>query len=190
MSKYSSNTDKELVQHLRKHNDKNAFEELYNRYWEKLLIQALLKLNSEYEAEEVVQDVFLNLWRRRKTIEIKYTFHTYIASCVKYEILNKLAQRKKEIKLKSQTITHLSEESNTTEESINYAALVAQIEETVKALPEKCQLVYRMSREEGLSQKQIAEQLKISQKTIETHINKALKAIRSSIKSALFSILF
>ncbi len=190
MNKYSSYTDNELVTRLQTDSNKNAFEELYNRYWEKLLIQALVKLNSDVEAEEVVQDVFLNLWNRRQTLDIKYTFHTYIASCVKYEILNKLAHRRKETNLKVQSISNFTEETNTTEEHINYNALIKQIEETVNALPEKCQLVFRLSREEGLSQKQIAEQLNISPKTVETHFTKALKAIRSSIGSVLFNALF
>ncbi len=190
VNKYSSYTDNELVARLQKNSSKTAFEELYNRYWEKLLFQALIKLNSEAEAEEVVQDVFLNLWKRRHTLEIKFTFHTYIASCVKYEILNKLAHRQKETNLKEQSYTYLKEETNTTEENINYNTLVNQIEETVNALPEKCQLVFRLSREEGLSQKQIAEKLNISPKTVETHITKALKAIRSTIGKMQFSIFY
>ena len=73
---------------------RSAFTELYNRYWNRLLIQALYKLSIEQEAEEVIQDVFMNLWRRRANLKIKNTFHTYIAASVKYEILAHLSKQK------------------------------------------------------------------------------------------------
>jgi DNA-directed RNA polymerase specialized sigma24 family protein len=68
LSAYSQYSDNELVRFLRGNGDRIAFEELFNRYWNKLLIQAIIKLESEVEAEEVVQDIFMNLWRRRKTL--------------------------------------------------------------------------------------------------------------------------
>ena len=58
----------------------SAFTELYNRYWKKLLSLALSKLANQSEAEEVVQDVFMNLWNRRQRLAIRHTFHTYIES--------------------------------------------------------------------------------------------------------------
>ncbi len=188
MEKYASIDDVELIQCLKEKGDRAAFEELYNRYWKKLLVQALIKLKSEAEAEEVVQDVFMGLWERRGAIEIRKTFHTYMASCVKYQILTRLARQRKQIAFEQESRLAISEGLNLTEDWLNYETTRRQIEETVHCLPEKCQLVFRLSREEGYSQKEIAEALGISTKTVETHLGKALKTIRTSIQGFLFSL--
>lgn len=188
MEKYALIDDVELIQCLKEEGDRAAFEELYNRYWKKLLVQALIKLKAEAEAEEVVQDVFMDLWERRRSIEIQKTFHTYMASCVKYQILKRLARQRKHDTFEQESRLSFTDGVNITEDWLNYEATRRQIEETVQCLPEKCQLVFRLSREEGYSQKEIAEALSISTKTVETHLGKALKTIRSSFQQFFFSL--
>lgn len=188
MEKYASYDDVELIRCLKTNNNRVAFEELYNRYWKKLLVQALIKLRSEVEAEEVVQDVFIDLWERRENIEIRKTFHTYIASCVKYQILARLARQRKYAVFEQELRLAIAEEVSLTENWMDYETTRRQIEQTVLGLPEKCQLVFRLSREEDRSQKEIAEALGISVKTVEAHISKALKVIRSSVQQFLFSL--
>lgn len=178
--RYHELSDKELVSRL-KQDDVKAFKELYNRYWNKLLLQAKIKLNSEADSEEIVQNVFIGLWKRRKNLLLKYTFHTYIASCVKYEIFSHYAKLEKNRKFVVDDIEELYKLSvNTTEEWLSYDSVHSIIEETVAKLPEKCKLVFRMSREEGLSHKEIANELNISTKTVEAHITKALRIISQS----------
>ena len=89
----SAYTDEELVLRLRL-DDEQAFRLLYDRYWDKLLAHALWKLGAETEAEEVVQDAFIGLWRRRASLELKHSFFTYISAAVKYETLRRLASRR------------------------------------------------------------------------------------------------
>jgi len=188
MEKYASYDDVELVRCLKSRDGRDAFKELYNRYWKKLLVQALIKLRSEVEAEEVVQDVFVVLWERRESIEIRKTFHTYMASCVKYQILTRLASQRKYSAFEQELRMGINDGVNLTENWLDYETTRRQIEETVLGLPEKCQLVFRLSREEGYSQKEIAEELGISTKTVETHLGKALKIIRSSVQQFLLSL--
>lgn len=190
MSDIVSYSDPELVAQLKSEDQATAaFTELYNRYWKRLLTQALYKLGSEEAAEEVLQDVFMNLWRRRQTLQIRHSFHTYIASSVKYEILSRLSKQKAKIEFEQRAQKLYAVRSNDTEQQLDYELTRQQLEETVKTLPEKCQLVYRLSREAGMSEKQIAEELKIAPKTVEAHITKALKTIRGSLQS-LFEFFF
>lgn len=163
-----------------------AFRILYERYWKKLLLQAYLKLQSREDAEEIVQTVFINLWRRRQTIRLKYTFHTYVASMLKYEIIHKLALRKKEKKGKEiAPWLHVVEDHSTTQ-WLDYEQLREEIEKEVQLLPEKCQLVFRLSREAGLTEKQIAQSLEIAPKTVQAHMNKALKQLRTSLQQLFY----
>jgi len=177
MGIYKSYPDNELFEMV-KNNDENAFGTLYDRYWDKLLLQARLKLKVNEDAEEVVQEVFLNLWRKRHTIQIRTTFHTYIASVVKYEILTMLSKQKPVVE-SSEALYVVSD--NSTSEFIDCELLRDEIEETVQSLPEKCRLVFRLSRDTGMTEKEISHSLNISPKTVEAHISKALKVLRKSL---------
>jgi RNA polymerase sigma-70 factor (family 1) len=192
MFDYQAYSDMDLFQLVAK-DDERAYRTLYDRYWNKLLVQAMLKLRVEEEVEEILQDIFLNLWRRRKTIQIKNTFHTYIASIVKYEIFRQLAKQKAKNILEGKVSALTTVEDNTTQDWLDFDDLRDQIEASVCALPEKCQLVFRLSREKGLTEKEIAGALHISPKTVEAHISKALKTLRSSLaelSSVFFSLMF
>lgn len=182
MSDYHSHTDQQLLS-LLQNSDESAFTELYNRYWDKLLVRGLTQLNSPEDMEELLHDIFVKLWNRRKNLDIKYSFHTYIAAMLKYEILRILADRKR----KPVTETTEANVDRTAEDStshlLDFIDLQQQLEATVRQLPDKCQLVFRMSREQGLSQRQIAHELKITPKTVENHINRALRVLRSAIQN-------
>ncbi|RKD90833.1 RNA polymerase sigma factor [Mangrovibacterium diazotrophicum] len=185
---YEHDTDKVLFDLFNKKDDSEAYTELFNRYWEKLIFIAVQRLESEEEAEEIVQEVFIRLWERRGKIELKNSFHTYIASCIKYEIYSKLASKQKELHLNLESAALFASSGNTTEEWLNFHQVRQAIEESVKTLPEKCQLVFNLSRNEGYSQKQIASELNISTKTVESHISKALRTIKLSIQNFLFTL--
>ncbi|PJJ85090.1 RNA polymerase sigma-70 factor [Mucilaginibacter auburnensis] len=173
-------SDEELVRLMAADNEK-AFQILYNRYWDKLLIRAYSILKAHELAEEVVQDSFINLWKKRHTITIKHTFNTYISAVVKYEVLRKLAKQPTTLYMEDIAVVAIHDHS--TQNRLDFDDLHAQIEQTVKVLPDKCQLVFRLSREEGLTAKQISDALQISPKTVEAHITKALKTLRVSLGS-------
>ncbi|HEY0244288.1 MAG TPA: RNA polymerase sigma-70 factor [Mucilaginibacter sp.] len=174
-------TDEELVILITKDNS-TAFKILYNRYWKRMLAKAYNQLQSHSIAEEVVQDAFINFWKRRHTIQLRYSFHTYIASVVKYEVMTQLAKRNRQpLFIDDVQITPI--EDNSTQHWLDFDELKSQIECLVNTLPEKCQLVFRLSRDKGLTDKQISENLAISHKTVEAHISKALKTLRLSLNN-------
>lgn len=167
-----------------------AFEILYDRYWEKLLIHTKHMLGSEQEAEEVVQNVFMKIWKSRQKIDIRNTFYTYISTCVKYEIMTMLTLQKRRMEANANRFAGTrNKQHNNTLELLDYESTRKQLEATVLQLPEKCQLVFRLSREKGLSEKEIAGQLAISGKTVQAHMTKALKILRSNLKQLFFSLL-
>lgn len=184
----SAYTDEELIRRLQ-FDDQQAFRLLYDRYWDKLLAHALWKLGSASEAEEVVQDAFINLWRRRASLSLKHSFYTYISAVVKYETLRHLAARKEKTDLNLQTLSENQQADDSTRQWLSYEELREQLEATIEALPEKCRLVFRLSREEGLTERQIAQTLRISQKTVEAHKARALRALRISLGQFLHFLL-
>lgn len=190
MSTYGFHTDEQLIE-LLKSGDDIAFTVLYDRYWEKLLERAISRLKSTEEAREVVQNAFIRLWKRREMLDIKYSFYTYMAAVLKYEILRKLVERKKMRQMSEDLAANLASISLTvspTEQQLDFKDLQQRLEESIVNLPEKCRLIFKLSREKGMSNKEIAASLNISPKTVEAHISNAIKKLRSSLN--LFFVLF
>jgi len=181
MALFSSHTDEQLLQ-LMQDGEEAAFTELYNRYWEKLFVRAMMQLKSAEDAEELLHDVFARLWRRRGTIRLQYGFHTYMAAALKYEVLHVLADRKKKRVKDKVAAQGLSFLDHSTEQRLDFLDLQRQLEASVRQLPGKCQLVFRLSREKGLSEKEIAENLRVSPKTVQNHIHRALQTLKNALK--------
>ena len=184
MQSYNILTDNELFLLLAQDNEE-AFNLLFRRYWKRMLYKTIIKLQSDSDAEEIVQDAFIDIWKSRHRIVIQNSFHTYIAAVVRYKVMAKMASNRKEITDYVEDVYMLHVEDNTTEQWLGFNELRSEIENAVKVLPEKCQLVFRMSRESGMSDKEIAQGLNISQKTVEAHISRALKSLRVSINQFL-----
>lgn len=187
MGQYKTFTDGELLAAL-KQGDQTAFIEIYDRYWDKLFSMAGHKLEQLEDAEEVVQNIFISLWNRRQTLTITSTLNSYLAVSVKYRVIKVLEKQHYQKKYRDSLGREVMLDDST-REWLEFTALKEQLEQLVKALPDKCQLVYRMSREEGFSQKEIAGKLDISEKTVEAHMGKALKAIRSGLNIFIFMLL-
>lgn len=184
MKGYQLYSDEELLDSIAA-GDECAFSELYDRYWKKLLAVALHKLGDSNEAEDVVQQVFINLWKRRTGIRLRYRFSTYVAAMLKYEMLHKLAKSARDRQLMEQLTPGLSIEDHSTAQWLDYQQMVEKLEQSVRLLPEKCQLVFRLSREAGLNEKEIASTLQIAPKTVQAHLGKALRNLRTSLQQFL-----
>jgi RNA polymerase sigma-70 factor (family 1) len=184
MSAYNNLPDNELYALLAQDNEE-AFTLLYHRYWKRMLYKAMQKLQSDTDAEEVVQETFIDIWKSRHRIALKHTFHTYLAAIVRYKVMAKMAANKKQAQDHIADIQELHIVDNSTQQWLSFHELQGEIETAIKALPEKCQIIFRMSREAGMSDRQIAQDLDISQKTVEAHITRALKSLRTSINQFL-----
>jgi len=165
-----------------------AFNVLYQRYWKRLLYKAMLKLQVEADAEEVVQDTLLDIWKSKGRLPIRNSFATYISAILRYKIMGRLAAGKKQAFLPVDGLSVPETPDYSMQQWLDFADLQSEIETAINALPEKCQLVFRMSREDGLNDKQIAAHLHVSRKTVEAHITKALKLLRVKLGRLSFLI--
>lgn len=181
MALYSSHTDEQLFSLLNS-NDEKAFTELYNRYWKRLLIRANLLLNSHEDAEELVHDIFVSLWKKRTTLILLHSFHTYIAAMLQYGCFEVLANRKRQ-RIRQMTSEVPEKEDLSTQKWLDFDYLRKELEAAISQLPEKCQLVFRLSREQGLSDKEIAGKLEISVNTVRTQMHRALAKLKTSLNS-------
>ncbi|BAV07544.1 RNA polymerase sigma-70 factor, ECF subfamily [Filimonas lacunae] len=159
-----------------------AFAELYNRYWEKLLVVASNKLNDVFLAQEVVQNLFIDVWTRREKIVIQKTANIYLAAALKYKVINARLERTKARQKSGEYTDDSFVAPANAHETLSFQELQQQLETIVTGLPEKCRLVYQMSRHDGFSNKEIASQLDISEKAVEANLTRALRVLREKLK--------
>jgi RNA polymerase sigma-70 factor (ECF subfamily) len=139
------------------------------------------RVSDQVIAEEIVQTIFLNLWKRKAVIQIADSFRAYFARAVKFEIINYYSHGKHRENYLTWLATNKEQFSLTIEEELDAKLLHDMIEKTVCVLPERCQLIFRLRVEEGYSQKEIAAELSISEKTVEIQLSKARKRIRNML---------
>ncbi|UZR98399.1 RNA polymerase sigma-70 factor [Chondrinema litorale] len=185
MSEFKSLPDEELNSLLSKGNN-FAFQELFNRYWEKLYIAAYKVLGDEVICEDIVQEIFLDLLVRSSSIEIK-NIRAYLYQAVRFQITNhikkiKFIDRRAEI-IESHFI------GNNVEDYISTVETQSLIKESISSMPNRSREVFYLSRYENLSNKEIATKLGISVFTVETHMKKSLKYLRKSLDIAIVIII-
>jgi len=161
--------------------DEAAFNEVYLRYWDKLYVLSRHRIGDAHESEEIVQDIFCNLWRKRHTFVLQKGFDNYFSVAVKFEIINRFAKRQKAAAYEKEMSILASETDHSTLENLDLTELLRQLQTNISSLPEKCRIVFQLQYEDGYTQRQIAETLEISEKTVEAHLTKARKNLRNAV---------
>ncbi|MEO8253251.1 MAG: RNA polymerase sigma-70 factor [Flavobacterium sp.] len=171
--------DTEILQQLKK-GDKAALTVLYNTYWKPLFIASYNLLKNKEICEEIIQDIFIEIWNNRAELEIKVSLKSYLYACVRYKVFSEFRKNKIE---QLPLFENLEErfQCDTPETKMMHEELEIHVRKIIATLPEKCKKVYELSRNEQLSHKEIAERLAISTKTVENHITKALRILRISL---------
>ena len=168
---------------------KEGFEKLYNLYAEDLLIVALNQLDSPDEAENLVHDVFCSIWGRRDKIAIEGDIEHYLFRSVKLAVIKSIRNKSTRKKLDTVILSDVSVSENTVEQQVAFNDLKEKVSDLLVCLPRRTQEIYRLSREKYYSNKEIATRLIISEKTVESHITKSLKFLRSNLIMALIVLL-
>jgi RNA polymerase sigma-70 factor (family 1) len=161
----------------------SAFEEIYNRYWFRLYSVAFKQTQSRQDAEEMIQTLFERIWKNRDQVIIK-NVGAYLAVALRNIIIDHSRQREL-LKKRMKPFMDTSLEANAGEEKLNHSELIGSVEEILTQLPEKTQRVFRLSRFEEKSVKEISTELQLSEKAVEYHISKSLKVLREYLKGYL-----
>jgi len=176
-----------------KQGQNSAFETLYHLYFQKLSHFANSYIENEEESQEIVQNVFFKLWKKREKLAVDVNLHSYLFKMVKNSCLDYFKHQKVK--------ANYSQHCDIERKKINHFALMdtpstlyienellEKINSSVDKLPEACKRIFIKSRFQGMNHKEIAEELDISTKTVENQITKALKFLRVELKeyTALF----
>ncbi|MGV3602486.1 MAG: RNA polymerase sigma-70 factor [Dyadobacter fermentans] len=173
-------SDQHLVDAMR-HDDGMAFREIYQRYWKKMYLLALRKVDDREAVESIVQDVFLRLWERRDLLQID-NLEAYLITSVKYSCINHFKSAMVREKYMAHAFAGYSDSICSTEEQLNASELMRNIEERLSHFPEKAQTIFRLHRLENQSTREIATQIQMPQRTVEHHLSLVVKALRVYLK--------
>lgn len=157
--------------------DSVFFEETFKSYHNYLCNLANKIVGDRTASEDLVQNLFLKIWKNRNTIEVHSSVKSYLSTSIINLSYNFIRSRKR---LESVT-PPLMVSTNQTEESVNFNEIQMKLDHSIKKLPAKCQVIFTLSRYEGMSNKDVAQHLGLSIKTVENQIGIALKKLKEEM---------
>ncbi|GAA0525453.1 RNA polymerase sigma-70 factor [Chitinophaga japonensis] len=171
-------TDEELLQMLQE-GDEHALTLLYRRHWQPLFLSAYRVLKDQEACKDLVQELFTEIWQQCARIRLTGSFKAYLAASIRYRVFRYIRRHP----VRDELFDHIDGRMETAspESELAVKELQALLNKVVDGLPEKCALIYRMSREQHLSYKEIAGRLNVSVKTVENQINIALRKLRMAL---------
>ncbi|WP_430809946.1 MULTISPECIES: RNA polymerase sigma factor [unclassified Carboxylicivirga] len=160
-----------------------SLEELFNYYYPRLYSFSKSFLKFDEGIDDILQEVFVKIWQKRKSINSANTFNSYIFTITRNLLLNELRTRLNNENLKEEVkrLSLASEYSSV--DQIEYSELRKKTNQLIEELPERQKEIFVLSRTEGLTHKEIAEKLGITTKTVEYHISLAIRYIKENLKS-------
>jgi len=173
-------TDEKLLQ-LIKADDEKAFKEIYSRYWKLLFEAAYRRLASKEVAKELVQATFLRIWEKRHITYINH-LQSYLQTTIKNKVINYIAATITHKKYLQYMMDTTAGNYATAESVTHYKDLTVAIERAINLLPEKTRHIFRLSRFDHQSVREIAASLDLSEKAVEYHITQSLKTLRLRLK--------
>lgn len=203
----------QLLKNVFQNEDQHSFEKLFTLFYQRLLNYCMYYIKHKESAEEVVSDIFVNLWMKRKDLGHIKNLKTYLFISVKNQSLNHIKQ------FSNYRVTYLEDgdvhalvNTNDPEKEMEMRELLFKMDQAVNSLPPQCKIIFNLIKEEGLKYKEVAEILSLSPRTVETQLVRAMKKldeilspyltsrhhkrpkdkikITPVIKSILFSIIF
>ncbi len=172
-------TDQELINSLQKGNEQ-AMDILFRRHYSFICKSVYRILKDTNLAEDIAQEVFFGLWKKRDNLNITTSVQAYLKRAAVNKSLNFIRDQKVKFD-DEEKMPVLSNRESTTQQQLEADDLQQLINVTIDSLPERCRMVFTLSRFEEMSYKEIADKLDISIKTVENQISKALKVLRAAL---------
>lgn len=170
-------TIEDLVIRIKK-SDRKAFNELFELLWEPIYAYACSILMDKSLAKDMVQDVWMDLWQRRNDVEIHHV-KAYFYKAIRYRCYNHLRGSKlNKTQLNAADAIQIASETEQNEDAVE---LYSRVEHIISGLPQRCQEIFRLSRINNLENKEIAQKLDISQRSVENQISFALRSLRKQL---------
>lgn len=152
----------------------NLLKEIFNKNYAALCNYAIRYISDRSTAEDIVQSVFVQLWENDKLVELENP-DTYLLKCVRYKCIDHIRRRQKKLEVLLDKLPEIGSEE---QQSLKEEDIVPLIHYFAAQLPPKTKRVFLMSRQEGMSYKEIAQAQNVSIKTIENQMGSALKKLR------------
>jgi RNA polymerase sigma-70 factor, ECF subfamily len=165
--------------------DVAAFEAAFHAWYGELCSFVRPQVGSADVAEEIVQETFLRVWRTRLTLDPAQPLRAYLYRAARNTAINQLKRRELESQWLSGAASTTVPRIHAADEELHVHELSNAVQHTLATLPERCRLIFTMSRHQGLSYNEIADALGISIKTVETQMGRALKALRAGLATFL-----
>jgi len=188
LSEKNKNTDQKLVKTLKK-GDVFAFNELFHKYSQKVYNFSIKHLENEEDVKDLVQEIFMKIWDKRKKIDANKSFNGFLFTITLNLIRNYFRKKVKDRKLINKWLEETEPYSDSTKLSIEFRSLEKVVNTIVEQLPPKRRMVFRLSRNEGLSNDDIARRMNIQKKTVENHLNLALRYLRERLQEQSFLVI-
>jgi len=182
MALYSTHTDKELFCMVAQA-DEAAFSEIFRRYDKRIYPFVLKMIKTNAVAEELTQEIFIKLWFNRQKLNVVNNPSSYLFTIAANHTLDHIRKKLNERKmLNSLSDILTNNSSNNAEESMLFRDCEALVQQAVLGLPAQQKKVYTLSRQQGLSNEEIARQLNLSPNTVRNHLSEALRSIRAFLE--------
>jgi len=162
-----------------------VFEQLFKKHFRELHAYAFSLLKDWDVAEEIVQSLFLKLWEKNEWSHIQTSIKSYLYKSVYHDSLNYIRRQKVQLKYQTSTAYAMKNDTDDAAGKLKMSELEQHLNQALGKLPEKCRAIFQLSRFQELKYQEIATQLDISIKTVETHMGKALRILRKEMKEFL-----
>lgn len=186
LTEYQNCSDEQLFE-LVKLGNATAFQHLYDRLYYILLSQALRKVKSKEDAQDLTQDLFMNIWTKRDHINIEGQVINFLFASLRNSVINFYIKTKKQDEREELFQYFKAQFEETTDRTIHNNELEQIIQQEIDALPLKMKQIYLLSRNQELSHKEIADLLAISELTVKKQVANALKILKKKINYVLFT---
>ena len=177
MAAFNTLSDNELLSLLRE-GDHHAYTEIYNRYKRLLYTHAYQRLRNEQEVDDIIHDLFTSMWEKRDSLTLKTNLAGYLYTAVRNRILDFVSHKNVESAYVGSLQNFMDRGENVTDYLLRENQLTLMIEKEISALPPKMREIFELSRKQHLSHREIAEQIGVSEKTVKSQVNNALKRLR------------